>query len=111
MNDLIRPALYQAHHEIWPVIASDRPSRVVDLVGLGLQVEAIFLPRTVSFRNCESGELVVLLDAGAFWMSLSSHYNTRVHPAEVLVEGGKARLVRRRETLDDLMASEVTVAV
>jgi diaminopimelate decarboxylase len=48
----------------------------------------------------------VLLDAGAYGMSLASNYNTRGRPAEVLVEGGEARLIRRRETLDDLLAAE-----
>ncbi len=49
----------------------------------------------------------MLLDAGAYGMSLSSHYNTRVRPAEVLVEGGKARLVRRRETVEELLGPEL----
>jgi diaminopimelate decarboxylase len=53
-----------------------------------------------------TGELVALLDAGAYGMSLSSNYNTRVRPAEVMVEVGNARLVRRRETMDDLMGAE-----
>jgi diaminopimelate decarboxylase len=55
----------------------------------------------------KAGELVALLDAGAYGMTLASNYNTRVRPAEVMVEAGNARLVRRRETVDDLMAAEI----
>ncbi len=106
MNDLIRPALYQAHHEIWPVVASSREAKVVDLVGPVCE-SGDFFAKDRELPELRAGELVVLLDAGAYGMSLSSHYNTRVRAAEVLVESGVGRLVRRRETLEDLMAAEI----
>jgi diaminopimelate decarboxylase len=106
MNDLIRPALYKAHHEIVPVEKMDRENQVADIVGPVCESGDFFAHdrETVELR---SGDLVTLLDAGAYGMSLASHYNTRVHPAEVLVENGRAQLVRRRETLDDLLAAEI----
>ena len=57
-------------------------------------------------KPVETGDLVALLDAGAYGMAQSSNYNTRVRPAEVLVEGSRYRLIRRRETIEDLLATE-----
>jgi diaminopimelate decarboxylase len=106
MNDLIRPALYGAHHEIIPVTQSGDAKELADIVGPVCE-SGDFFARDREIEELHSGDLVVLLDAGAYGMSLSSHYNTRVRPAEVLVEGDSARLVRRRETFDDLFAPEI----
>ena len=106
MNDLIRPALYGAHHEIIPVLREGRPHEVADIVGPVCE-SGDFFARDREIEQLRSGDLVALLDAGAYGMSLSSHYNTRVRPAEVLIEGDRARLIRRRETLDDLFAPEL----
>jgi diaminopimelate decarboxylase len=106
MNDLIRPALYGAHHEIIPVTQSNNPKEVADIVGPVCE-SGDFFARDREIEQLHSGDLVALLDAGAYGMSLSSHYNTRVRPAEVLIEGDKPRLIRRRETLDDLFAPEL----
>ena len=106
MNDLIRPALYQAHHEILPVIADDRPSQTADIVGPVCET-GDFFARDRSLPELRAGDLAVLLDAGAYGMSLASHYNTRVHPAEVLITHGQHRLIRKRETLDSILAPEL----
>jgi diaminopimelate decarboxylase len=107
MNDLIRPALYQAHHEILPVLAdASRPIQTADIVGPVCET-GDFFARDRSLPELRADDLAVLLDAGAYGMSLASHYNTRVHPAEVLVHHGKHRLIRHRETLDSLLAPEV----
>jgi diaminopimelate decarboxylase len=106
MNDLIRPALYQAHHEILPVIADDRPSQTADIVGPVCET-GDFFARDRTLPELRAGDLAVLLDAGAYGMSLASHYNTRVHPAEVLIDHGQHRLIRHRETLDSILAPEV----
>ncbi len=106
MNDLIRPALYGAHHEIIPVALENRPHEIADIVGPVCE-SGDFFARDREIEQLRAGDLIALLDAGAYGMSLSSHYNTRVRPAEVLVEGDKARLIRRRETLDDLFAPEI----
>ena len=105
MNDLIRPALYQAHHEIVPVRPREGKPRIVDVVGPVCET-GDFFARDRKLQPLEPGDLVALLDAGAYGMAQSSNYNTRLRPAEVLVEGAKARLIRRRETMADLLAPE-----
>jgi diaminopimelate decarboxylase len=106
MNDLIRPALYQAHHEIVPVRPRAGRARVVDVVG-PICESGDFFAHDRKLPPLEPGDLVALLDAGAYGMAQSSNYNTRMRPAEVLVEGAKARLIRRRETMADLLAPEM----
>jgi diaminopimelate decarboxylase len=106
MNDLIRPALYQAHHEILPVRPRGGRARTVDVVGPVCE-SGDFFARDRKLKPVQAGDLVALLDAGAYGMAQSSNYNTRLRPAEVLVEGAKARLIRRRETIADLLAPEI----
>lgn len=108
MNDLIRPALYQAHHEIVPVALRRGKSRVVDIVGPVCET-GDFFARDRKLAPVHPGDLVALLDAGAYGMAQSSNYNTRPRPAEVLVEGKQHRLIRRRETIADLLAPEQAV--
>jgi diaminopimelate decarboxylase len=105
MNDLIRPALYQAHHEIVPVRPRAGRALVVDVVGPVCE-SGDFFARDRKFAPVEPGDLVALLDVGAYGMAQSSNYNSRPRAAEVLVEGRKARLIRRRETMADLLATE-----
>jgi diaminopimelate decarboxylase len=106
MNDLIRPALYQAYHEIVPVRPRAGRERAVDVVGPVCET-GDFFARDRMMKPVEAGDLVALLDAGAYGMAQSSNYNSRLRPAEVLVEGKKHRLIRRREALKDLLATEV----
>ena len=106
MNDLIRPALYQAYHEIVPVRPRAGRARTVDIVGPVCET-GDFFARDRMLKPVEAGDLVALLDAGAYGMAQSSNYNSRFRPAEVLVEGKKHRLVRRREEMKDLLATEV----
>jgi diaminopimelate decarboxylase len=105
MNDLIRPALYQAHHDIAPVRPRAGRARTFDVVGPVCE-SGDFFARDRKLAPIEPGDLVALLDAGAYGMAQSSNYNTRMRPAEVLVEG-KPRLIRRRETMADLLAPEI----
>jgi diaminopimelate decarboxylase len=109
MNDLIRPALYAARHEIVPVrelgSPSPSPKIVADIAGPVCET-GDFLARDASIPEVAPGEYLCVLDAGAYGMSLSSNYNTRPRAAEVLVEGRRARLIRRRETLKDLLQPE-----
>ena len=106
MNDLIRPALYQAHHEILPVRQAHGTHAAVDVVGPVCE-SGDFFARDRELPPVKAGELLAVLDAGAYGMSLSSNYNTRARPAEVLVEAAGPRLIRRRETLRDLFAPEL----
>jgi diaminopimelate decarboxylase len=106
MNDLLRPALYGAYHRIEPVTLHGRPSVRVDVVGPVCET-ADFLAKDRELPAVEPGDLLAVRDAGAYAFSMCSTYNMRPRPAEVLVEMGAARLVRRRETFDDLTAAEV----
>ncbi len=106
MNDLIRPALYQAYHEIVPVKPRAGRARTVDVVGPVCET-GDFFARDRKLAPVEPGDLVALLDAGAYGMAQSSNYNTRPRAAEVLVEGREARVIRRRETSADLLATEM----
>jgi diaminopimelate decarboxylase len=106
MNDLIRPALYQAHHEILPVTQNPKAQpAVVDIVGPVCET-GDFFARDREIPEVREGDLVAILDAGAYGMSLSSNYNSRPRPAEVLVKANRARLIRRRETIRDLIQPE-----
>ena len=105
MNDLIRPALYQAHHEIVPVRPRAGKSQAVDVVGPVCET-GDFFARDRKLAPVKPSDLMALLDAGAYGMAQSSNYNTRPRSAEVLVEGAKARLIRRRETMADLLGPE-----
>ncbi|MGO8759896.1 MAG: diaminopimelate decarboxylase [Terracidiphilus sp.] len=106
MNDLIRPALYQAYHEVVPVRPRAGKPRIVDVVGPVCE-SGDFFARDRKLAPVEPGDLLALLDAGAYGMAQSSNYNSRPRAAEVLVEGAKARLIRRRETMADLLAPEL----
>jgi diaminopimelate decarboxylase len=107
MNDLIRPALYHSYHEIVPVIEPNKSkAERVDIVGPVCE-SGDFFARDRELPKVQAGDLVALLDAGAYGMSQASNYNTRTRPAEVLADGAEARLIRRRETLKDLFAPEI----
>lgn len=105
MNDLIRPSLYQAHHEIVPVVSRGGKTKTVDVVGPVCE-SGDFFARDREISSLAPGDLVAILDAGAYGMSLSSNYNTRPRPAEVLVSGRKVKVIRRRETMKELFAPE-----
>jgi len=105
MNDLIRPALYQAFHEVTPAVQRPGRRQKMDVVGPVCE-SADFLGRDVQLVMPEPGDLLAAMSAGAYGMSMASNYNSRPRPAEVLVEGGDFRLIRRRETYPDLMRGE-----
>ena len=110
MNDLIRPALYGAYHEIVPVIQSSelaaKKKETVDVVG-PICESGDFFARDRELPRVEEGDLLAILDAGAYGMALASNYNTRPRPAEVLVSGKSARLIRRREKVRNLYSEEL----
>lgn len=106
MNDLIRPALYGAYHEIVPVLAPEASkSETCDVVGPICET-GDFFARDRELTCVSDGDLLAILDTGAYGMSISSNYNTRGRAAEVLVDGKKAKLIRKRETFDDLTRNE-----
>jgi diaminopimelate decarboxylase len=118
MNDLIRPALYESFHRIWPVAVPDGfpappddyeaaiPGTAPwDVVGPVCE-SGDFLAKDRALPPLDRGDLLAIFSAGAYGMVMSSNYNTRPRAAEVLVDGKTARLVRRRETYEDLVAQE-----
>jgi diaminopimelate decarboxylase len=108
MNDLIRPSLYQARHEITPVnLVKGRTERVQSDIAGPVCESGDFLARDAMLPAVAQGENLCVLDAGAYGMSLASNYNSRPRAAEVLVDGTRARLIRRRETIKDLLQQEV----
>ena len=104
MNDLMRPALYDAYHAIEPVQPRNTPTRVYDVVGPVCE-SGDFLGKERALA-LEPGDLLVIRSAGAYGMSMSSNYNTRPRVAEVMVDGAQAHLVRQRETVAELFAAE-----
>ena len=107
MNDLMRPSLYGAHHEIVPVELRSSCSQPqnVDIVGPVCET-GDFFARNRELPEVHEGELLSILDTGAYGMVLASNYNTRPRAAEVLVNGASHRLIRKRENIRDLLAPE-----
>ena len=106
MNVLIRPSLYEAYHDIKPVIepASSRTA-VFDVVG-PICESGDYLAKDREMPEVKQGELLAVMGAGAYGFSMSSNYNSRVRAAEVLVRGKEYFVVRERETYSDLIRSE-----
>jgi diaminopimelate decarboxylase len=106
MNDLIRPALYEGYHEVVPVRESQRtPLEKADLVGPVCE-SGDFFAQDRELPLLEEGDLAALMSAGAYGFAMASTYNSRPLPAEVLVSGERAVVVRKRQTLEDLVAGE-----
>src|SRR5674476_455286 len=104
MNDLPRPAMYQAYHQIVPLKPRSDPPGIWDVVGPVCESgDWIGHDRTLAVLP---GDLVAVLSAGAYCMSMASNYNSRGRAAEVLVDGEQAHLIRRRETIADQMQCE-----
>lgn len=105
MNDLIRPALYGSYHEIVPARQTTGRARKVDIVGPVCE-SGDFFAEGRQVAAVKAGELLVLRSAGAYGMAMASNYNSRPRPAEVLVNGRRVELARKRETLRDLISGE-----
>jgi diaminopimelate decarboxylase len=104
MNDLIRPALYDAYHEVLPVAVSDGDAKMYQIVGPVCETgDFLGHDRRLSLRQ---GDLLAVMSAGAYGMSMSSNYNTRPRAAEVMVDGDHIHLIRERESVDQLIAHE-----
>ena len=105
MNDLLRPSHYEAHHEIEPVFESAAPLQVVDVVGPVCE-SGDFLALNRSMPDVDAGTLLAVRNAGAYGYVMSSTYNSRPRPAEVLVEGDRWAIVALRESQDDMVRLE-----
>ncbi|HZD94561.1 MAG TPA: diaminopimelate decarboxylase [Candidatus Sulfotelmatobacter sp.] len=108
MNDLIRPSLYGARHEITPVTIGEHSAKKSQSDVAGPICESgDFLARDAMLPAVDPGENLCVLDAGAYGMSLASNYNSRPRAAEVLVDGARVRIIRRRESLKEMLQQEV----
>ena len=106
MNDLIRPALYEGHHEIVPLVEPSSSERIkVDVVG-PICESGDFFCQDRPLPDFNPGDHIALMSAGAYGFAMASNYNSRPLPAEILVEGGKAIVIRKRQTLEDLIEGE-----
>jgi diaminopimelate decarboxylase len=105
MNDLLRPSLYGAFHRIQPVEGNTRPAIQADVVGPICET-GDFLARDRNLALPKTGELLAVMSAGAYGFSMASNYNSRPKPAEVLVQGKSAYLIRKRETYAQMVALE-----
>ncbi|MHC4464790.1 MAG: diaminopimelate decarboxylase family protein, partial [Planctomycetota bacterium] len=118
MNDLIRPSLYDAFHFIWPAKVTEKfvphqrdkdlqldGTEVVDVVGPVCE-STDFFAKDRALPPVKRGNLLSIFTAGAYGFTMSSNYNARCLPAEVLVDGNKFSVIRKRQTYEDLIASE-----
>jgi diaminopimelate decarboxylase len=105
MNDLLRPTLYTAYQRVEPVAPARAGHSKVDVVGPVCE-SGDFLARDRSLPSLEEGDLLAIRSAGAYGFAMSSNYNGRPRAAEVLVRGNRFRVVRERESLEDLVRGE-----
>ena len=110
MNDLVRPAFYDSYHAIVPVAEARAaaPVETADVVG-PICESGDFFAKDRALPRPEEGDLLAILSAGAYGFAMASNYNTRPRPVEVLVDGDRYTIVRRRETFEDLVAGETIV--
>jgi diaminopimelate decarboxylase len=105
MTELLRPAMYGAYHRIEPVVGSRRTIRQYEIVGPVCESSDV-VGRDRELPALAVGDLVAIRDAGAYGSAMASNYNRRPLPAEVLVDDGGYRVIRRRQTVDDMIALE-----
>lgn len=105
MNDLIRPTLYEAHHNITPVQNLDRADATYDVVGPVCESGDTFAEAR-SMPEMKDGELAMIHSAGAYGFAMASNYNSRPLPAEIMIDGDKISIIRQRQTIDDIMKDE-----
>lgn len=105
MNDLIRPTLYEAYHKITPVQNFGREEKTYDVVGPICESGDIFAEQR-PMPQVKDGELVAIHSAGAYGFAMAGNYNTRPLPAEILVDGDKVAIIRKRQTIQDIMKDE-----
>src|SRR5207253_2496435 len=104
-NHLIRPMFYEAYHRIENISNPNGAERIYTVVGNICETDTFALDRKL--HEVREGHFVVFYNAGAFGFEMSSNFNSRLKPAEVMVEGGKARLIRRRDEFEDLLRNQV----
>jgi diaminopimelate decarboxylase len=109
LNHLLRPMMYDAYHEIVNLSNPTGAQKVYSVVGNICETDTIGADRKLN--EVREGDILAIKNAGAYGYSMSSNYNSRMRPAEVLVWNGKAQLIRKRETLDDLLKNQVEAEI
>ena len=107
MNDLIRPSLYQAFQDVWPVeeAVRGRTKHLTDLVG-PICESGDYLAKDRDLPELHRDDLVAVMSSGAYGFTMASNYNSRPRPPEILVRGDEYHIIRERETYDDLIRGE-----
>lgn len=105
MNDLIRPTLYEAYHGIRPVLGHNSLEKTYDVVG-PICESGDYFAKGRSIKEVNQGDLVVIQSAGAYGFSMASNYNSRPLPAEVMVDGDKVSIIRKRQSIENLIQGE-----
>jgi diaminopimelate decarboxylase len=109
LNHLIRPMLYNAHHHIFNLSNPNGTRRIYTIVGYICETDTFGSDRKLS--EVREGDILAMANAGAYGFTMSSNFNSRYRPAEVMVHEGKAHLIRKRETFDDLLRNQIEVEV
>lgn len=107
LNHLIRPMMYDAYHEVVNVSQLSGPERVYTIVGYICETDTIAADRKL--KEVKEGDVLAIKNAGAYGFSMSSNYNSRLKPAEVLILNGKVHLIRKREVFEDILKNQVLV--
>jgi diaminopimelate decarboxylase len=109
MNHLIRPMMYDAYHHMENISHQEGPRRTYTVVGYICETDTLGSKRTLN--EVREGDIIAIHNAGAYGFSMASNYNSRLRPAEVLIINGEAKLVRERETLDDLLRHQIIIDI
>ena len=107
MNDLLRPSLYQAKHEIWNIENTDRDQAIRNIVG-PICESSDFLGKNIKI-SAEEDDILAVRTAGAYGFVMSSNYNTRPRACEILVDGNQTSLIRKRESLENILEMELNL--
>lgn len=107
LNHLIRPMMYDAYHEIVNISNPQGTKRIYTVVGYICETDTFGLDRKIN--EVREGDILAIKNAGAYAMSMASNYNSRLRPAEVLIHEGKPHLIRRRETMEDVLSTQVEI--
>ena len=108
-NHLIRPMFYDAYHKIVNISRPNGKARIYTVVGYICETDTFGINRKIT--EIQEGDILGFHNAGAYCFSMASNYNSRFRPAEVLVHEGKAHLIRRRETMEDLLRAQVEIPI
>ncbi|MDR0675527.1 MAG: diaminopimelate decarboxylase, partial [Elusimicrobiota bacterium] len=106
MNDLIRPSIYDAYHEISPVLENNRNSLIADIVG-PICESSDFFAKDRTINQLKQNEFLAIQSAGAYCFSMSSNYNSRLKSTELLIKNNEVILIRKRDSIQDLLLNEI----